>query len=479
MQVSSQIANNNAENINIIPLEVPVTLQPTPKSASRKAASKTASGRPVGSFQYRGKVWRIFKRRAHTAEEIAKRLAGPPWYLCFEHDKERQSWSLKFGDQVEAVREAKAKIDAYFDGRRNEIARALLPSAVSGTFGQIFEGINKLAIDASDDSRKGYVWGTRYMLRLGAGVAADAPVDNLSVSVLHSEFGLKMFDTARKRIAAVPCQADANRLRVTVAAAWCNMHSLFSESAVRSMERELQVHLPDTLTAFLRSKKAAKFKSAKSQQFASPDASLLRRTFRQWLRIGRQPGYVLDGRPLADHERRNLFMAAGIAISCGLRKGEISQMRGRHITRDVAGTPRLSTRDDVAVKNHSADIHVRPINPFWALMWRIAQDNGWTVKPDEYLLVSRPGEDYETDRTEVPFALVSTWLTGLGWQLAKKTHALRDCAASFITMKFGLDRAKIFCRHSSVKTTERHYGRFVNDEVMDNPNSMKWLKWAK
>lgn len=479
MQFSSQIANEIAVNDNIVPLPTPTTLQPTPKRAKRQTASQTASGKPVAYFQYRGRKWRIFKRRAHTAEELAQRLAGPAWTLYFEHEGKRNLWSLKFGDQVEAVREAKAKIDAYYDHRHDTIAKALAPRQVTGTFAQIFAGINKLAIDASVDSRGGYVWGTRYMLRLAAGVAPDVSVDHLSVSLLNGEYGLKMFDEARRRIATAASQAAGNKIRVTVASAWCNMHSLFSDCAVRSMERELQIYCPSTLPEFLRAKKTAKFRNAGQKQFAAPDAALLRRTFRQWLRIGRTPGYVLAGKTLTENERRNMFIAAGLAFSCGLRKGENCQIRGRHIVQDVAGIPRLSARDDVKVKNKSAEIHVRPLDPFWRLLWRVIRDNGWTVKPDEFLLTSRPDEDFETDRTIVPFELVSSWLRGLGWKLTKTNHALRDCAASFVTMKFGLTRAKLFCRHSSVKTTESHYGRFVNDDTMDNANSLKWLQWAK
>jgi hypothetical protein len=45
-------------------------------------------------------------------------------------------------------------------------------------------------------------------------------------------------------------------------------------------------------------------------------------------------------------------------------------------------------------------------------------------------------------------------------------------------MKFGLERAKLFCRHSTLATTESHYSNFVSEDKLDNPKSLRWLRWA-
>jgi hypothetical protein len=84
----------------------------------------------------------------------------------------------------------------------------------------------------------------------------------------------------------------------------------------------------------------------------------------------------------------------------------------------------------------------------------------------------------KSDREVWPFFHVSAWLRRLGWTMQKSNHALRDCAASHVTMRFGLERAKIFCRHSTLATTEAHYSHFVSEDKMDNPHRLAWLRWA-
>ena len=54
-----------------------------------------------------------------------------------------------------------------------------------------------------------------------------------------------------------------------------------------------------------------------------------------------------------------------------------------------------------------------------------------------------------------------------------------DLSASLITTKFGVDKAKVWARHSSVVTTEKHYSRFVDGRAsLVQKNLYPWLKFA-
>jgi integrase len=67
----------------------------------------------------------------------------------------------------------------------------------------------------------------------------------------------------------------------------------------------------------------------------------------------------------------------------------------------------------------------------------------------------------------------------LGWTTQKINHALRDLVASKLTMKYGLDAARDWCRHSQQATTEKHYNRFRRRSEQLDTKKLAWLKWAK
>lgn len=444
----------------------------------------------------------MFKRRALSASEVAQHSPGPPWQLYFEAKGRRHLWSLKFADKRSAIAEAKLKLDLYYDGREEDLRKTMQrgDKPRCSTFADVWAVLPRLSIDADDSTRQTYQWGARRTFALALGLANLEDVDRLSLSVLDGAHGELVFSKAKLASGAISNQSEEALFRRNVVYAFQFTRSLFSPMAVRSMQRDFNLALPDTIEEFRKSRKAARFKAPAATNFAAPDATLLRRTFRAWLKLGKlgQACTVTNWEPYArrrnpddlqrlpDICRRNMFLSIGLMASCGLRKNEVAQIRWRHLGLDAEGRPRL-VATDIKVKKGSGELSVRPLDPFWSLMWRVIQRNHWQGAADDYVLAERSEAPQDgavhhrgggCDRTYWPFYHVSCWLRGLGWAMQKTNHALRDLAASLVTMKFGLERAKIFARHENIATTESHYGRFVSERDMDDTSRLRWLKWA-
>lgn len=463
-------------------------------------------------FDYLNQSWLLFKR-SHGAK--AK------WYFKCHVGNVRERKSLGTANWALAVTEAKLIIDALLHarmtGRRDALdvalGRAKKTNAVpdTSTFAELFAVVERLDMLADSRSRSTYVWGARKFLAFSLGCSeADAGVQPLGI--LDGAFGTAAFARAIAHAATLPDQAAQIKFRRQFQGWFANLKALFAPDAVRSMPA-LGITPPplEALEAFRKSK-PKRFKVSKAAEFIAPSPAVLRETFRQWIKLGairRHPVYYVRGgsanskkrnalQPLHETARRNMFIAIGYMLACGLRKAEAAQIRERHVTRDGHGVPRL-VADGIKVKNKTGKLEVKPLNPFWHILQKTIDRNGWRFSPDgppspdDYVLTERaqvdghsarsPGLVFKRggpcDRTYWPFYHIGKWLRDLGWRLQKTNHALRDAAASYVTMKFGLDRAKIFCRHATRATTESHYSGFVDEDLMDNPKRLAWLSWAK
>ena len=404
--------------------------------------------------------------------------------------------SLGFASIKEAQVAARALVDDFLAG----ILEPVKPAAPAcATFGQLFAVVERLDMVADAKSRATYVWGAVKLFSF----ALDRPdVAGLSLSLVNGETGALFWTRALAHAGGLETQAEQQKFK-RQARGWFNCaKALFAADAVRSFAAAGIVGPDAAAIAAFRASKPKRFKVARAP-FVAPDNAILRRTFRAWLTLARTPGYVVVGgagnsrmkaalQGLNETARRNLFLAAGLMFACGLRKGEVMQLRWRHLSHDAEGVPRLIARD-VQVKKGTGTLEVKPLDPFWSLLHRVIERNGWRGAPDDYVLTQRPkvagssvasphliySHGGHCDRTYWPFYHIGKWLRAMGWTLQKTNHALRDCAASFVTMRWGLDRAKIFCRHENRATTEANYSRFVREDLMDDPKALAWLRWAK
>jgi integrase len=166
---------------------------------------------------------------------------------------------------------------------------------------------------------------------------------------------------------------------------------------------------------------------------------------------------------------RNTFLAVGLMLSCGLRKQEVAQVTWGMLGRSYDGAL-LDGRG--WVKNKSGGFVVPPIDPYWRVMVRRIEREGWRGKSDELVL-----QGSLTERTELVFRNVSGWLAELGWRTQKKSHALRAFSGSLVAMKWGIYRAQQWLRHSSVTVTESNYSHFINSRVF-NPDRVR-IRFAR
>lgn len=474
---------NQAEIGKIIPFAHPNRPEPTRTSQTNKTTPNATPN--AHHFRYAGQRWRIYRRGD-----------GPdaPWYLEFERARRRYKASLGTASRQHAEVEAKSHIDAFLKRRRDDRS-GLTERRASGqhsTIGELLAVVPSLPITAKVKTRGAYAWSLRWVLRRALDLATDAEVDAQSAAVLNKATAQKFFAGVIAEAARQPTQASRNTFLRNATSIWASSLALFAPLPLDAMREQFSIRLPDLAEFRAGRKLYLRERVQQSGHFARPSDAVVRRTLVEWVRMARTPGYTVPGLrrhgpQLSDLDRRNAFIAAGLALSCGLRAGEFVQARWSWFTTQN-GRPLLSAVVDV--KNRSGALSVRPVDPFWRVLNFWVDRNGWRSAPDDYCLEARPSEPGghgglaytiggHCDRTWWPRYIVGRWLRNLGWTTQKTNHALRDLAASFVTMKFGLHRAQIFCRHGQMQTTQAHYNQFVDEDIMDNPRALAWFTWAK
>jgi integrase len=448
-----------------------------------------------------GTVWVLQKRSADA--DAPFHLTGPM------RNGQRLRQALHHSTIKDAEAEAKPLIQRWLDGWRKPVE---VVKPVCATFAQIIGRgadwpddlgvVSSLPITANADTRRSYVWSLRWCARLALGVT-DEQVDALRVDVLNKDFARKFFGEVMRRANLIESQGARSTWLRTATGFWRNARCLFAPMPLDAMCETHKLVIPATIEDFRKGQKLFLADKVDSDSdFERPPDAVVRATWREWLRLGVTPGYSVPGAhrytpegqtgaqmpeaPLSEMDRRNAFIVVGLALSCALRIDEI--MRARWEWFRVENRHPLLCEYAVNVKSGRGVIRVKPLNPFWRTLNRIVDRNGWRGQPGEYCLAERAqtaevGTIYKhggkSDRLVWPKVHVSRWMRRLGWTTQKSNHALRDLACSWVTMKFGLDRACIFARHGQSSTTARHYNRFVDADVMDDPKRLAWLSWAK
>lgn len=219
----------------------------------------------------------------------------------------------------------------------------------------------------------------------------------------------------------------------------------------------------------------------KSLGLELPDIIKLREAIRsrRFARVPRQElGFVSD--EIAAHTfrsweslPRDQFLAFGLALSFGLRRGEIGQTRwGWHTI--INGQPYLSAgADTVTVKSGTGNLGVRAVDPFYTTMMTRIDREGWRGDKEDFVLSGSV-----TNRTSGVFRDLSRFMRGQGWSTRKTIHAVRQWVASQIAMLERSDyAAKIWLRHGDCETFASHYSKGVTALLISNPNLIT-VRWA-
>ena len=456
-----------------------------------KSASRTASRQPTAHFLYRGRRWRIYQRRHQTPAEIAGGLLGPPWQIYWEERGKRHPLSLGTPLRAAAITRAKHLLDARFDGSAAAL-QALLqrpggpPAPVYSPLQSIFEAIPLLPIQAGATTRKSYVWSLRWVLRW-AGVTGE------TAGAFCDETAARFFQHITAHAATLPPD-HAETFKRSACSIFDNSSAAFSPAAVYAMKRPpFNLVLPD-LTDWRNARKVHKVQLSDASSFTPPPPDAQRRMLVEWSRLARPdlfptlPWSTGDlGHAMSHPHRRNMFVAVGLMLAFGFRKSDVHRARWNWFERDEHG-PLCRVRDTTQ-KNKQTTWEVSAVDPFWRILQRGLDRNGWRGAPEDLCLVARAktrgdasGLLYyhggDSDRLYTVFWLVGKWLRWLGWNTQKTNHALRDFTASKLTMRYNLRATAKWCRHSSQSTTERHYSRFESRAEQTQTHRLAWLRWA-
>lgn len=368
---------------------------------------------------------------------------------------------------------------------------------------------------ASSASRAHYEYCTLWVLRIALGARLCEPqppeITGLPATILSKSTAEKFFAVIEHRAAELPDQAARARYLRSAYSMHSNAVNLVSARACEAIRRQS----PPDFRDWREGRKLFGRPLPAAPRAPLPSDAIIRCTLSAWVDLARQGAMPSPASSLSSLHRRNLFIAVGLQLACGLRAGETAQARWGWWQAENK-RPLLAT-SEVRVKNQTGALEVVPVDPFWRVLNFWVDRHGWRGAPDAYCLATRTSETVKqgnltfrratenaergarnaeledvcsalrvphsafecvTDRTYWPARHVSEWLRALGWRTQKTNHALRDYSASLITMRFGLGCAKDWCRHSQQKTTERSYNRFVSGPRRSSPETLRWVKWA-
>lgn len=406
---------------------------------------------PRASFTFEGREYRLFKKQASP---------DAPWYFEQERHGQRHRVCLrtphlgKPTDPTSAIAKARQAIISL----RNDTYLAYL-AALSGktapaapevaTVGELLATYERTRIPqgASDTTRHHNARDLRNIL-----IAAGLSTFNAQPSAILDASLVRAYLRALEGRMVGMDQLAARRAQRTAFSLLAHAASVVAPHVTLHLA-DAGLKLPD-FTPFRAAVQAATRRARKlTEEFRAPTDDIIMGTLENWMTLP-----------------RNEFLAVGLALSCGLRAGEIAQARWDWFT--VANhRPFLSATANV--KNASGRIEVQPIDPWFASMMARARAQSFNLEPSAFIL-----EGEATERTDLVFRRVSEWLRGQGWQTQKTNHALRALAGSMVLKSFDLYTASVFLRHSNVQVTKDHYAYFLRPESTSQPPLIR-VDWAR
>ena len=398
---------------------------------------------PATYFKHQGREYRLFKRQLGR---------DAPWYFEFERAGKRFKTSCKTNTTETAIAKAKSILDAA-DKKELAQVRGILsrrdkPAAYC-TIGQLLTAFDRAPLDVGAQHRRNCINCFRLVLARAQGTETG-DVDQLSAQVLTADTGRQYFEAWLARAKACQEQDEEARAKRSANSIWRQAVCVLAPRLLAIYARQ-SLTLPD-VEPFLKSGKLERFSASTTEIYNPPADSVIIKTLAGWRRL----------------DDRNMFLAVGLELACGLRKQEVAQVTWGMFKRSMAA-PLLDGRG--WVKNQTGAFQVLPIDPFWRVLNKRIDKEGWRGQDGDLVLTGTA-----TDREDIHFRNIGQWMRDLGWETEKTNHALRAYAGSLVAMKYGIYRASCWLRHRSIKTTEGHYSHFINRRVF-NPDRV-FIRWA-
>lgn len=351
--------------------------------------------------------------------------------------------SLQTSNKTEALRRAKALRQSIRDRKWDSLIQTR--EHPTATIRELVDAYRVAPLEVSDTTRQANINALRQLV-LAAGLHGDNPTTAIRDTLVTAYLSRIATETQ-----GMP-QTDASRRKRSANSVINQALSLFTPAALAAYQ-DAGLSIPtETLATLRHTAKARRFRKVTKDTYNPPNDLAIARMLDTW----------------ATHADRNLFLAAGLMLSCGLRKAEVTRATWDWITtRD--GVPYLDAVTHV--KSGTGRLTVRPIDPYHGILIARAHAEGW-ILPGEPILAGT-----QTETHEATFRRISEWLTACGWETTKKSHALRAYAGSQVAMRWDIYQAQHWLRHTSVSVTEQHYAHFVKTfDPVDPANSP--IKWA-
>lgn len=421
-------------------------MQVTPKP-TQEVTPAPASPAP----EFRPEVVRLpvhrFRVAGFTREfSLTKRAAGrfEPWYLVSIINGRRFHHSLKTADVKLA--EDKARVQYILpalggDWKKVEAAQRKKPFA---TIGEVLAHWVSCKLECGEAHKRAAANQLRNVLRQ-AGVANP---DAASTAILTEDTAARYFDAVQSDAEGMD-QQDAARRRRTAVSTWNQARCVLRPAALLAYKRQ-GLNLPD-VSGFEAGvlDRLDSLRRLGKHELKVPDLDLMAQLLASWPALG-----------------WNEFAGVGLALAFGLRAGEWAEARWEWFR---VRNGRWVIEATAEVKNQSGRIEVRAINPYWATFIERARREGrWQA--EGYVLTGS-----ENERQNEVEERISAWMRSTGWTAQKTNHAFRAFAGALVVLRWGSDQARIWLRHSSVTTTERHY---TKDWLRANAGRPVVVEWA-
>ena len=181
----------------------------------------------------------------------------------------------------------------------------------------------------------------------------------------------------------------------------------------------------------------------------------------------------IDAKTLLQEAHRELtkrdspaFLAMLLALSAGLRKGEIDSLQWHQVdfsrqlirveSTDAASLKTADSRDEVAIDANTISLlrsfHAKKTGPF------VIDGEGAEGGPKKW------GQNY---RAGAVFDRLTAWLRKHGVTARKPLHELRKELGALVTAEHGIYAASRVLRHSNVATTAAHYSDLKTRPVVN------------
>ncbi len=385
-------------------------------------------------------------------------MARAPWFIRFtDPTTQRETWR-KVGDwhqrdlAVETARtlliNARAgahpfqRMSDQLRYRQAKAAQAISLEAVETAYRSGSAG----RIDPNTIQQN--ILSLRNLIRRATGT--DKTPSQIPIQILDGDIVHKFKKAILDETAAFDDAARRSRMR-TANSMMRHCRSIFSSDMRSIYRRDHQLEIPATIDTFMTEPEFTEVAKSKNDYWMPPD-SLLHTTFTELEKLRTT--------------NQNAYVAVWLAIGFGLRKEEIGGVRRRNFI-IIQGQPILEL-EEVWIRHRSRNStkngDVRPripcTNGAWAKLEAIIN----ATPSDDYLLTGTP-----TTRLDVTFRDISAWMRGLGWRTQKTVHEFRAYGGCQVAMRDGIYQCSKWMRHSSVSVTERHYARYIMEQITNAP----------